>query len=504
VCGGEIIVNLDGVCATFYTHSALYYTIRFFMVEYIATSFILIICTAVMLFSLRVGKQAIKYSRSISEPILNIVFFFAYYKVIAYYAFPALLNIITDYDFVRQDNVKLFNLAYLYTIESISWLPWLAAFILISRVVKRGELFNATGLIKHRGEFSKIFLPIWVLVYIGYSSYNLINLAGVYNIPIYIEIVKGLLTYGGPPASVFLIVIGFRYWGKSWAILGLIGLLFSVFTISTRGMIIYSAIFLFYVIKNFAPKRKYFIVTAVIFVMLASSHLFLGGLLSNQINVNDDVAITVDIGIANKKGDRSALKEIEWRFGALTRYSTGFITMYERGEGAGINPIKNSLLGFLPRSLNPDKPIPSTRDGDDLYSQGMYLINREIDGYTSMSMAEFSTGGHSYWEMGWFGVLLLNFISGLYIAICAYYFQRLGAIAIPLMVTLFKPWGFVDPKIWVSDIVMQIYQIILPMVVLIFILNIVRRWKRKSALLPLQQASSSTNFINISPTRKTP
>lgn len=453
------------------------------MIEYIIISIIILLSTAIMLISLSIGKRLIKDSRSISEPILNIVFFFAYYKIIAYYAFPAFLNIISNYDFVRQDSIELYNLAYLYIIECFSWMPWLVAFIFISRVVNKGELFNGAGLIRHRSEFSKIFLVIWVLGYMYYKYYTLININMEYKIPIYFEIMKALLVYGGPPASVFLMVIGFHYWSKISTIVGIIGSLFSVFTISTRGMIVYSAIFLFYVIKNFAPKKKYFIAVSALFIILASSHLFFGGLLGNQLTVNDDGTVTTDIGIVDKKGHRSPLKEVEWRFGALTRYSTGFITMYERGESAGINPIRNSLLGFLPRSLNPDKPHPSTRDGNDMYSEGMYLINKEIDGYSSASMTEFSSGGHSYWEFGWFGVLLLNFISGLYIAICAFYFQRMGAIAIPLMVTLFKPWGFVDPKIWVSDIVMQIYQIILPMLVLLFIFNHIKPWMSKNQLI---------------------
>ena len=39
------------------------------------------------------------------------------------------------------------------------------------------------------------------------------------------------------------------------------------------------------------------------------------------------------------------------------------------------------------------------------------------------------------------------------------------------MIAVFKPWGYVDPKIWVSDIVMQFYQIIFPLVLLVFILR---------------------------------
>lgn len=461
------------------------------MIEYIATSLSLIICTTFMLISLGVGKHTIRKSRVISEPILNLIFFFAYYKIVAYYALPALLNIFTDYDFVRQDNINLSDLAYLYLIECISWLPWLSAFIFISKIAKRGIVYNRNELINYRSDFSRRLLLLWVMGYIYYGGYTVLTLIdNSYNVPLFLEIIKALLSYGGPPASIFLVVIGFRYWNKTSAIVGLVGSGYSILTSSTRGFIIYSIVFLLYLIVQFASSKKYYLVMAFLSVSMLGSYLLYGGFLGGYINIGQDGVATTNIGILSKRGDRSFVKEIEWRFGALTRYSTGFIKMYERGESAGVNPIKNSLLGFLPRSLNPEKPIPSTRDGDDLYSQGMYLINQEIDGeingYTSKSMTEFSTGGHSYWEMGWFGVFVLNFISGLYIAICAFYFQRFGAIAIPLMVTLFKPWGYVDPKIWVSDIVMQVYQIILPIVFLSFFFYILRRWKRKRGLPPPQ------------------
>jgi hypothetical protein len=152
---------------------------------------------------------------------------------------------------------------------------------------------------------------------------------------------------------------------------------------------------------------------------------------------------------------------------------TAFINLYERGEAAGINPIKHSLMGFLPRSLSPDKPIPSTLYGDDIYSQGMYIISREINGYDTFNMVEFPTGAHFYWEFGIIGVLVLSAISGLYVAICAHFFSKLGVVALPLMLAVFKPWGYAEPKIWVSDIAMQIYQIILPIILLVLIIRFV-------------------------------
>ena len=144
--------------------------------------------------------------------------------------------------------------------------------------------------------------------------------------------------------------------------------------------------------------------------------------------------------------------------------------MYNRGDSAGINPIYNSLLGFLPRSINPDKPHPSTAYGDDIYSQGMYLIWREVHGYHTVSMCEFSTGSHFYWELGLFGVFLFSAFSAIYIGITTLFLQRFSIVSVPLTVMLFKPWGYMDPKVWVSDIVIQIYQIILPLIFLYILL----------------------------------
>jgi len=147
--------------------------------------------------------------------------------------------------------------------------------------------------------------------------------------------------------------------------------------------------------------------------------------------------------------------------------STAFLYLYDRGEGAGINPILNSFFGFMPRSIFPNKPHPSTLDGDDILSQGMYIIYREIHGGNSASMVEFSTGGHFYWEFGLIGVFVLSIISGMYMALCVKFFSKLGLFSIPLMYAVFKPTGYVEPKMWVSDILMQIYQIIIPLIFLI-------------------------------------
>jgi len=90
------------------------------------------------------------------------------------------------------------------------------------------------------------------------------------------------------------------------------------------------------------------------------------------------------------------------------------------------------------------------------------------------------------------GVFFLSAISGIYIALCANWFSRFGIVALPLMIAIFKPWGYMDPKIWVSDIAMQIYQIILPLIALFFAVQLMRYvlMMFKKAAISVKQSSS--------------
>jgi hypothetical protein len=145
--------------------------------------------------------------------------------------------------------------------------------------------------------------------------------------------------------------------------------------------------------------------------------------------------------------------------------------MHDGGNSAGLNPILNSLAGFIPRASNANKPHSSALNGNYHCSQGMYQIMREFDGNNSISMVEFSSGVHAYWELGLPGVLILPFISGVYIMFFARLVQNLNFAAIPLIMLTFKPFGYVDPKIWVSDIISQIYQVVFPLLSLFIVLG---------------------------------
>ena len=149
----------------------------------------------------------------------------------------------------------------------------------------------------------------------------------------------------------------------------------------------------------------------------------------------------------------------------------------DRGYDAGIKPILHSTLGFLPRYLAPDKPHPSTLYSNDIYSKGMYLIYKEMYGYGTGSMVEPNSGAHAYWEFGWLGVAISPFLTVSYIALFPYYYQYFDIASLPLIMATFKPFGYVDPKIWFSDVIMQFYQICLPFLLLAFVLELFHRSK---------------------------
>lgn len=403
--------------------------------------------------------------------VADLIFFFVFIKIGFYYFLPTLMRIGSSYRFEREDGVAIVDLVTLYSIELISWVFWAMALLAVFSVVSGKRKRIKIDELVHLKEWET--KTILVLLAIGFIVIQISALIKI-EIGLFLEIFKSLFFYAGLAAGPFLMVLSLKYYGKALFILGVSSSLFAILSLPTRGAIVYLLFFSFFLVWFVLRDKKYKIIISSVLCVLTITYFVLGGLFFGSIFIDETGSMHVDAGIAaEKKGARTNFEEIEWRFGAATRLGTSFINLYDRGEAAGINPIKNSLMGFLPRSINPDKPHPSTSYGDDIYSQGMYLIYREIYGYDTFSMIEFPTGAHSYWEFGIIGVLVLSAISGLYVALCAHSFCKLGLVVLPLMVAVFKPWGYVDPKIWVSDIAMQIYQIILPLILLVFIIRFI-------------------------------
>lgn len=405
--------------------------------------------------------------------IIDVIYYFVFIKITLYYFIPTLLRIISGYKFEIEDNINLNYLIEIYLIENISWIFWTLGLYF---TLKLTSSKNKNQLIDNRINDNKKHLAL--IIACGYIILQLFVIANI-EIPALLEPYKSLFYFGGLTVGPFLLAASLRYFGKLYFMIGIICTSLSIITTSTRGILVYIILFLLFLYFHIMKNKKIFYFSLTILVTISMLYFFSGGLIKAEINRADDSEGSLVINVdSEKKGGRSALEEVEWRFGAASRIGTAFIKLYDDGYAAGINPILHSFQGALPRSVFPDKPHPSTLIGDDIYSQGMYIIHKEVYGSNSVSMVEFPTGGHFYWEFGYMGVIFLSIISGFYIGISTFICKKLGLLSIPIIITCFKPWGYTDPKIWISDAIIQVYQIWIPLFTLIFIMYLYKKIHR--------------------------
>lgn len=466
------------------------------MFSYLIALLVLWVSVAFMLMALMKGWKFASKTKFTHRAIIGTVFLFAIFKVVMYYGLPLFLRMTSGFRYVIEDGYRVSDLAVLYMIEAVSWVPWILGFLLVAAIWRNRQVSSHDDeFIRYRASAGKTFLTLMVIGSIPYRLTSGNYVADVdYGLPMYLEVFKALLSYTGPPAAILILLLGLNRWGRGYAFVGVVGIVTSLATMPTRGALVYSLVFALFCGYYLVRKKRQFISwSALVATAAGVFYITWGGLpqLVLEKGFNGDLYLSTTVN-EKKKGDRSAIEEVEWRFGAPSRMSIAFLEMFDRGDEAGINPIKHSLMGLIPRSMNPEKPHPSTVKPYDIYSQGMYLVYRETHGYNTYSMVEFSTGAHAYWEFGFIGVLLLPFIAGLYIGFCAYYFQYFGIASLALMMTVFKPFGYVDPKIWVSDVAMQLYQIILPIGLLVGLWIVVRKLKR---FLPRTKRNFVSGFI---------
>lgn len=402
------------------------------------------------------------------EIAVDVIFFFVCYKLFVYWYATAWFRFLNDYRTEISEGVDVSLLVPLYALEFVSYFIWAAVFFLSLLVVRKWS--SSKGLAKMLPSFRSVaeertvFLFLGVL-YVLSTGMIVLTVAGVAEAGprglfdvLYGPLIRGVGMVLGP----YMMLVCYRD-SKLLSLFGATITLVTLAWMQTRGAIVYLSLWLLFIAWFVTRDRTQKRLLAGLVVVLPVLYLVQGGLPVVALSSDGGRAPSVMLDInEQKKGQRTAIEEIEWRFGTSTRYSTTFIDMYDRGDGAGIQPILNSLKGFMPRALAPEKPHPSTLNGEDIFSQGMYLVYREIWGYQERSMTEFSTAGHYYWEFGFPGVIVMSALAGMFLAFVLLFYGGLRVFFPVMLVVAFKPWGYVEPKIWLSEAVLQIYTIMLP------------------------------------------
>jgi hypothetical protein len=402
----------------------------------------------------------------LSEKIESLLFYLLNIKILFFFIIPAIARLL-GYSALDEFDISIELVSYVYILEFIYLFVWVTSFLIFYWLLGP---FNYR--VKIDNNFYYLLSLFSVMLFIS-TRY------GVILLPTFVVTLFGPLSFEFIKATcLILLLYPHSKNAKLWRVVGLFGLILVILSISTRGAIFYLLILAFYFVAMW--RRRYLPALTSLFIPLILFLVFSASASLPSLRINDEGSLRFDTtNLVEKRQKRSPTEEVFWRFGALTRFSTGFIEMYDRGDSGGWSPIVNSSLGFLPRSINPEKPHPSTKYGNNIYSQGMYLTVKEVTG-VSTNMAEFSVGAQTYWENGILAVFGYGVVSSFFVILFLSFYSRLGAlIALTMLVVLSKPFGYVEIKLWLSELILHFYSIFLPMVSLWIVYSVFRRVKGK-------------------------
>lgn len=310
------------------------------------------------------------------------------------------------------------------------------------------------------------------------------QLFGPSSLPFALDFLKSLSLYSGPCFSILLLFHSF--FTSSF-------LLYRVFSLApfainilildtTRYSLLYSSFILCFLYFQYLPKTKTSIIntlkkTLSVATIVLCIYFLMGTLPKMTLNesTGDIKLITQDI---KRHENRTPAQEYIWRSTASYRYSTAFISMQAENNQAGLAPFTNSLMGIIPRSLNPNKPHPGVVDPDNIFDSGMYRIYGYFHSNSFTTMVEPVSAAHSYWELGLLWVLFSVFLSSFLVSLFTAYLAPYGVFGLPLLFAIFKPFGYTNPFLPAPDTITMVYQVFFPLLFILFVVkmsDIVRR-----------------------------
>ena len=389
---------------------------------------------------------------------VDLVFQIFRMRIVLFYILPAITRALFLWNNDLLDHVTPSEITVIYFFELLSHFIY---YLVIYALLKRNR--HDLSLIFDNNKLLNIFAVFTLILYCYFSITGFSLMGDAEEAPSdSLWMIKPLMIVVGSVTCFYIFVLGKKYWNK-WLvglafITVLLYLIISFFS-GIRGKLFWPILWMLYCVWIFRKDeiRKYSYFGVAILLFLA---LFQGAMTTFRSDKSADVSDAISaLNKKSKKESRSLLNEVDYRFGALTRYSVGFLRMVDRGYYAGLNPIINSSYSPIPRRFFPDKPVPCSAEGD-LYSMGMYLCSNEITKIET-NMVEFSTAAHAYWELSFWGLVLFSIIPAIYVYFSIRLFRKFGLLGPCFFMAIMKPWGYNDPKIWVSDIVLQLSQVIL-------------------------------------------
>lgn len=451
--------------------------------EKILSSIILFICSILLIYmNRRYKRMCLKkvHLKGKNAFFFNMMYDVTLYVFITNYLFPICTHIIYNYSIVEYNNVTLSELTLMYIIELVSWWIFYQTFYSLCK--------RNTKYMSYRMVNSRSLEIIATVILIIYFFYRIATLGVQEDEPNEWEqrlfFILPFINLAGYMLAIFITFAGRRYfspflWYMAVAATG--AFLLGAFLGGIRGAIVNPIVWACYVVYQLRPteeRGKYFLVFAIILVgFTLIQPIFMGFRVMNNESTSLEDKIEMAQSIADNRSlqntDRryeakNLLEELDYRYGAQGIYTVGFYRLVDKNGYVGANCIMNSFYTFLPSVLYSGKKAVSTSSDGTVEGMGMYKCVNAIDG--SDNMCGFFTSGHAYWEFGLVGIILFSIIPAIFDFWCIRLFRRLDIIGIPLYTSIFMK-GFTQYKMWVSLIVLEFAQIILPVFLLIWIYN---------------------------------
>jgi hypothetical protein len=409
----------------------------------------------------------------VSRQMANIIFLVAMGHVGLFMLIPAVLRPLTGWADDLDLGVNRSEIVYVYLIELVSFATWAGGFVLVWRGRGLAENARQQGNADEKmGGDARLFL----IMVLGLGIWRLVDIYVFGGSPVFDPdksdfqarwgwLVGPLADLSGTVVGLYVLALGRAKVGRALWSLALIGVAAFAATIGSngiRGTAIWPLFWWMLLVALHRKRREWIRLTLPALAILVPLFLYNEYYREKLPGVATQSGLAIGEKLAALRSGEAEASDLigssAFRLGCASRYSVAFVRMWQTDRGALWNPIANTLYAPLPRRFFPDKPWPTSLRGDQ-YSAGMYLCVSEFTPFQNFTMTEFLTGSHAYWEFGWAGVFGLSLVGGMVLAFIAGLLRKMGAAGPAIVLLFFKPWGYNNPKLWFSDLMLEIVQI---------------------------------------------
>lgn len=413
----------------------------------------------------------------------NLLFYFLIYNTFLYGLVVNIFRLISDAKILADYQVNIEEVFIVEIIELFSTIIFITIIY----------LFLTSKFNKHYKEKTNINSTFFILAVINILCIFNFFISDYYNQLLFGEVFK----YLSAPSAVILSFYSFYYKRFRYLFISLVHLglvLFLIFSTGVRGPIVGIVLIIFFLYINHYSYKKalkkipILIIPIILLILLNKEYSKLKTAFTTEYLSNPQAYQSIlDIGeyvinyYTNDSSDyiegneSSGFDEIEFRLGARSMYSVGFLRFTKNWGYTYFTPIVNTFYVFAPRAFfNSDKPYPDSYNGEE-YGMGMYVCVDEVD--HKIYMTDFYASSHYYWQFGLIGVIFFSIISTFYIMFIFLLSRKMHSI-IKLLFIIFalKPFYFI-PQFTFSDIILMLVTKIIPLLLLLTLLNYFTKFK---------------------------